>query len=95
MHQPKRTRDARWDCHGGSVTTNNPPELLDVESDLQERFPLLTSADWSSHVAAQRVALAHDDPLWRLGFYAETNALPTCDGNGTSVTLQNGTALAG
>merc|ERR1711865_443710 len=22
-----------WTCHGGSVTTNNPPELLDVESD--------------------------------------------------------------
>ena len=29
-----------WGCHGGAVTTNNPPELLDVESDLGERYPL-------------------------------------------------------
>jgi steryl-sulfatase/arylsulfatase D/F/H len=29
-----------WGCHGGAVTTNDPPELMDIESDPQERCVL-------------------------------------------------------
>lgn len=72
-----------WGCHGGSVTTNNPPELLNIESDPAEEYPLLVTDLWQQHLASQRSTLSPTSPLWRLQYYADINALPTCDGNQT------------
>ena len=49
-----------WTCHGGSVKTNDPPELLDVESDPAERYPLITEPDWKSHIEYQSARLSAD-----------------------------------
>ena len=38
-----------WGCHGGAVTKNEPPELLHLASDPQERYPLLTPARWAAY----------------------------------------------
>jgi len=84
-----------WTCHGGSVTTNDPPELLDVESDPAERYPLLTSAAWGAHITRQRADHSPTSALWRLPYYTDTGALPMCDGTGNNVTLQPDTAFAG
>ena len=35
-----------WTCHGGSVTTNDPPELINIGNDPSERYPLLPAGYW-------------------------------------------------
>ena len=39
-----------WDCHGGSVTTLNPPQLLRISSDPAERYSLLDADTWHAHL---------------------------------------------
>jgi hypothetical protein len=84
-----------WGCHGGAVTTNDPPELLNIESDSAEEYALLTTDEWQHHLLQQRKSLSPVSPLWQLRYYADTGALPTCDGDGTNATLLPNTSLDG
>lgn len=45
-----RVSGFRWDCHGGSVTTLDPPQLIRVSSDPSERYSLLEEATWKQHL---------------------------------------------
>ncbi len=62
-----------WTCHGGSVTTNSPPQLFRISSDPSERFDLLGSGsiDWKEHLAR---VFAENAPSPRLPYYSELPA---------------------
>lgn len=84
-----------WSCHNSPSKTNNPPELLDVESDPAERMPLLSSDTWLAHLADERATRSANSPLWQLRYFADIDALPRCDNKGTNITLQTGIAYGG
>lgn len=82
-----------WACHGGSVTTENPPLLFDVEMDMREEYSLIGAPHWDRHLA--RLNAQPDAP--QLPYYSDigykhrhtpSSNDPTCP---TSPIFYNGT----
>lgn len=90
-----------WSCHGGATVTNTPPELLDIENDPAERYPLQDTAVSLDHLAYIEATEPKTSALRSFPYYREIGAMkgdlssilePSC---GSNVTRKPGCILAG
>eukprot|EP00729_Bicosta_minor_P004467 gene4467-16338_t len=65
-----------WTCRGGTTTTNYPPELLDIESDPAERYPLLSNQTWGPHLEWLGETRPSDSPLRDFIYYTDIGGIP-------------------